>query len=253
MKNLLKAAVFSTALLTAGTALAADWTVNRVSQPALFSTDGKTWNTVTRGSDVPNAAWINTGPGGRVQLRRGRDSMIINGKSLVAAVERGRDARPETTLHHRYGAITVDVQKRDYDQMTVKTPFMAAVVKGTKFTVNGDKKGSTLRVARGLVEVANVKSGHKAYVGAGGAAEIGSTDNSVELSGSNTSMLTSSVNPGNGNANANANANAGPGNNNAGGNANANAGPGNNAGGNANAGPGNNNAGGNSNGNARNN
>lgn len=249
-----------------GAAAAEDWTVQRVNQPAQYTEDGKTWQAVTAGATVPNAAWINTGRGGRVVLRRGSDSMLVKGYSLVATAENGTDTRPVTTLHHKFGEITVDVRKRDYDQMTVKTPFMAAVVKGTKFTVKGSKRGSTLRVARGLVEVANIRSGHKAYVGAGGTADIAATDNSVGLSGSNTSMLTSSTTPGNsgssntgGNGKSNSNAggngkgNSGSGNNNAGGNGKGNSGSGNsNAGGNGNgnSGSGNSNAGGNGNGNS---
>lgn len=252
--KMIAATAFFAVIFAFGPASAADWTVNRVSQPAKYTADGKTWHLIKRGTTIPNASWINTGRGGRVALQRGGDTMMITGYSLIAPVERGTDARPKTTLIQRYGKMTVDVEKRGYDQMTVKTPFMAAVVKGTKFTVTGTKLASDIRVARGLVEVANVKSGHKAYVGAGGKAEIGEDDQSIEISGRNTEMLTSSIAGSKNNAAEGAgangaansgNANAGPGNNNAGGNGNGKSG-------NANAGPGNNNAGGNGKGNGNN-
>lgn len=258
MKHLFRTALLFAALFAAGTAFAADWTVKQVRQPASYSTDGRNWTPVTRGIAVPNAAWVNTGKHGRVLLRRGRDSMLINAGTLIAAAENGTDARPVTTLHQKFGTVTVDVRKRNYDQMTVKTPFMAAVVKGTKFTVNGNKRGSTLSVARGLVEVANLKSGQKAFIGAGGRADIASTGASVRLSGSNTSMVTSSTastaasnSAGSTGAANSGNANAGPGNNNAGGNGNGNSGN-SNAGGNGNGNSGNSNAGGNGNGNSGN-
>lgn len=262
--KLIAATAFFAVIFAFGPASAAEWTVNRVSQPAKYTNDGKTWHLIKRGTTIPNSSWINTGRGGRVALQRGDDTMMITGYTLIAAVERGTDARPKTTLIQRYGKITVDVEKRGYDQMTVKTPFMAAVVKGTKFTVTGTKHGSDIRVARGLVEVANIKSGQKAYVGAGGKAEIGASDQSIEISGSNTEMLTSSIagsknnaaeGAGSNGAAKSGNVNAGPGANNAGGNGNGNSGSGNsNAGGNGNgnSGSGNSNAGGNGNGNGKN-
>ncbi len=261
MKRLFQAAIIAVALFAAQSAFADGWVVQRVTAPAKYTQDGENWKAVSPGMTVPNSVWINTGEGGRVLLRRGTDTMLINAYTLVATVERGTDNHPKTTLHQKFGEITVDVKKRDYDQMHVKTPFMAAVVKGTRFSVRGTKMRSTLSVERGLVQVSNAKSGKTGFVGAGGTASIGSTDSSVSMSGRNTSMSSTAAaasaaglanQAGANGAAQSGNANAGAGNNNAGGNGNGNAGGngnGNSGGnGNANAGAGNNNAGGNGNG-----
>lgn len=261
------ATLFAALLCAIGAAGADDWTVNRVSPPAMFSTDGKGWTPLTRGMDVPNSAWINTGPTGRVALRRGVDTMLIGAYSLVAVVERGSTARPNTTLHERFGDVTVDLQKRNHDQMTVKTPFMAAVVKGTKFTVSSNRRSAKLSVARGLVEVSDARGGQTARVGAGGMAQLSGARGALALSGSNTSMVDAAPTSaygkgstdtgtkgqsgnagGSGNGNSGTNANSGTGNSNAGGNGNGNSGS-SNAGGNGNGSSGHSNAGGNGNGN----
>lgn len=240
-------------------AMAGQWTVKRVTLPAAYTTDGANWHTVTRDMAVPSAAWINTGVGGRVLLRRGDDSMLIDANSLVAAIEKGTDRRPVTDVRQKFGGVTVDVEPRGYDQMTVSTPFLAAVVKGTKFTVKSSATRSALSVRRGLVEVANPLSGARAQVGAGGTATINAAASAeIALSGTNTTTLTPVV-PGKGNAfgltkdktnnaggNGNGNGNSG-GNGNAGGNGNGNAGG--NGNGNS-GGNGNGNAGGNGNGNS---
>ena len=262
MKRLFQAAIIAVTLFAAQSAFADGWVVQRVTAPAKYTQDGERWNAVRAGMTVPNASWINTGEGGRVLLRRGTDTMLINAYTLVAAIERGTDNRPKTTLHQKFGEMTVDVKKRGYDQMTVKTPFMAAVGKGTRFSVRGTKMRSTLSVERGLVQVSNAKTGKTGFVGAGGTASIRSNDNSVGLSGTNTSMSATGAaasaaglanRAGVNGAARSGNANAGAGNNNAGGNGNGNSGAGNShagGNGNGNSGAGNNNAGGNGNGNS---
>ena len=236
MKRLFQAAIVAVALFAAQSAFADGWVVQRVTAPAKYTQDGDSWNEVRPGMTVPNSSWINTGEGGRVLLRRGTDTMLINAYTLVAAVERGTDNHPKTTLHQKFGEMTVDVKKRGYDQMDVKTPYMAAVVKGTKFSVTGTKLGSTLSVERGLVQVSNAMTGQTGFVGAGGKASIGSTDKSVSMSGTNTSMSTASTSAasnastgtsnkaGSNGAAKSGNPNAGPGNSNAGGKGKGNSG-----------------------------
>jgi len=180
-------------VLGSGAAKAADWIVERATMPAQFSTDGKNWTPLATGMSVPNGAWINTGRGGRAFMRRGRDTLLVNAQTLINSRERGTDSRPVTTITQQFGEIRVDVQKRGYDQMTVRTPYMAAVVKGTRFSVYSRQKRSSVRVARGLVEVTDPDTGARAQVGAGGKAEINAvTETSINLSGANTAMVSSS-------------------------------------------------------------
>ena len=251
--KLLAAIALISMAVGSGAAKAADWVVQRATMPAQFSTDGKSWTPLANGMSIPNGAWINTGRGGRAMMRRGRDTLLVNSLTLINSRERGTDRQPRTTITQRFGEIRVEVQKRGYDQMTVKTPFLAAVVKGTRFSVYSRQKRSSVRVSRGLVEISDPATGARAQVGAGGKAEINAvTQSSINLSGSNTAMVTSSPAAGSNGAANSGNPNAGPGNNNAGGRGNGNSGGngGGNSGGNG-GGNGGGNSGGNGGGNGR--
>lgn len=251
MRNfrLFAVAIMIAVVSSAGTAFATEWTVTRVMQPAKYTVDGKNWGIVENGMTVPNLAWINTGPGGRVMLKRDKDVMMIRPYTLVTAFKTDSTGL-YTEVRQPFGSVTIDVEKRNYDQMTVNTPFMAAVVKGTKFTVSADRRASSLSVSRGRVEVTDRMTGERASVGAGGRADIDATPStSMSLSGKNTEHVASvspkgnayGVNgtaPGKGASNSNA---GGNGNGNAGGNGNGNSG-----------GNGNGNSGGNGNGNGKN-
>ena len=51
------------------------------------------------------------------------------------------------------GEIEFDVEKRHVKHFAVKTPFLAAVVKGTHFVVRAGADGDSVAVERGIVEV----------------------------------------------------------------------------------------------------
>ncbi len=178
--NILALAVSLAMAATVGAAFADGWHVDRVTLPAVYTTDGKTWAPVTQGMSVPNASWINTGDHGRVALSRGTDTMFIGAYSLVATVERGTDARPVSDVRQPFGAVTIDLKKRGYDQMKVTTPYMAAIVKGTQFTVTARRQHSTLGVNRGLVEATDRLTGAVAEVGIGGMAEVNAANSVLQ-------------------------------------------------------------------------
>jgi hypothetical protein len=255
--NILALAISFAMATTVSAAFADGWQVDRVTLPAVYTTDGKTWTPVRQGMNVPNASWINTGDHGRVALSRGTDTMFIGAYSLVATVERGTDAKPVSDVRQPFGAVTIDLKKRGYDQMKVTTPYMAAIVKGTQFTVTARRQRSTLGVNRGLVEVTDRLSGAVAAVGKGGKAEVDAVKSSFSLNGTNTSMTatatarskakgnayglskskTSSVGKSNGKGASNGNSNGnsgGNGNGNSGGNGNGNSGGNGNGNGNGN-------------------
>jgi hypothetical protein len=52
-----------------------------------------------------------------------------------------------------YGTVTVEAERLQIQHFSVQTPFLAAIVKGTRFTVHSDDVESSVDVARGLVQV----------------------------------------------------------------------------------------------------
>jgi hypothetical protein len=58
-----------------------------------------------------------------------------------------------TRILQDLGAVLFQVDKRGSQHFRVETPLLAAVVKGTTFTVTADREGGMVHVAEGLVEV----------------------------------------------------------------------------------------------------
>ncbi|MEP5623510.1 MAG: FecR domain-containing protein [Hyphomicrobiales bacterium] len=238
--------------------------------------DGQT-KTLKRGSLVRKGWKVSTGRG-RMVVTRGKEEFLIGPNSIVTLEPKGFLIK-RTVIYQDRGVVEVNVRRRWYRHFRVETPFLAAVVKGTKFTVRVQKNSASLSVGDGVVNVHDFASGQRANVGAG---QSVSTNPSRKVGLTVSGITKPEITPGpvrapafetraiknvpasataaeaineqrdeeasnvaNSNA-GNANSNSGQGNNNAGGNGNSNAGSGNNnAGGN-----GNGNSGGNSNSNS---
>ena len=69
-----------------------------------------------------------------------------------------------TTLLHQAGSIVLEVEKRDVNHFEVETPYLAAVVKGTRFAVTVSRRGAHVSVATGKVHVSDFKTGQSALV-----------------------------------------------------------------------------------------
>jgi hypothetical protein len=86
----------------------------------------------------------------------GSDQMIVSLNSMVAVPQdRGRI----TTVMESFGEIEFDVSHQAKPHFVVKTPFLAAVVKGTHFKVRVLRRGGSVTVTRGRVEVSDLVSG----------------------------------------------------------------------------------------------
>jgi hypothetical protein len=69
-----------------------------------------------------------------------------------------------TTILQQAGSILLEVEKRNVKHFEVETPYLAAVVKGTQFSVTVNAQNTTVDVKRGQVEVSDFKSGQIALV-----------------------------------------------------------------------------------------
>jgi FecR protein len=101
---------------------------------------------------------IETGEDGRVVLIRGDESIIVSPRTSLALPEHN-DTGMATTILQSFGTILLQVEKRAKQHFEVETPFLAAVVKGTKFTVTVDQSGAAVHVVEGAVEVIDLDTG----------------------------------------------------------------------------------------------
>jgi len=164
--------LFLTSLAGAASASGEAWVAAKTTTQVAYTLDKSTWIPLKRGMAVPNTAWISTGPRGRLQLVRGSESIAFQPNTLAAIITKGRDSSRKTEVVQQIGEISLEIEKRQRPHTTVQTPFLAAVVKGTQFTVKVGRANAAVAVERGLVQVTSFNSGERSDLGAGQGASV---------------------------------------------------------------------------------
>lgn len=171
--NLTSVMMTLTALaMASGTAQAAEWVVSKVNPPAQYSADSETWHSLSIGSAVPDTVWVRTGERGMLLLEKDSDSILFKPGSL-AQITSEFEGRAGTSITQRSGALLLDVRKHDRPHTQVRTPFLGAVVKGTKFETRVGRWDAELEVQRGVVEVTHIRRGERIDLLAGQTARVG--------------------------------------------------------------------------------
>ena len=81
-----------------------------------------------------------------------------------------------TKLLQDLGNAVYKIEKRGVPHFGVTTPYLAAVVKGTTFSITVDDRGSTLQVVEGAVEVATPDGGARDLILPAGVASVSAGD-----------------------------------------------------------------------------
>ena len=141
------------ALFTSTSALAApEWRVSEVSGAVTVQRDGKALkarqNTKLRPGDV-----VVTGSKGRAVLVRGKEYVVVSPKAKIKVAE-PKKAGAVTQFFQYMGNVLFKIEKKSTPHFGVKTPYLAAVVKGTTFNVSVTGENSSVQVTEGAVEVA---------------------------------------------------------------------------------------------------
>jgi hypothetical protein len=146
------AALLTAALLLAPVlALADDWSTERLRGRVLQLVDGD-WQPLTRGMVVPDSRLVRTLATGHVTFVRGEETVELGPNTQIQIFDKaGR--KPFTTVKQDFGTVSVEAQIENVQHFAVDTPFLAAVVKGTRFIVTSNETGSSVRVRRGHVVV----------------------------------------------------------------------------------------------------
>ena len=129
--------------------------------------------TVRRGEGPPAAVaegrvlepgdGLATGAAGRVVLSRGASTITVgpNGRMEIPT---GGDDGVRTRIVQAMGSLLFKVEKRASRHFEVETPYLAAVVKGTTFTVSVEGETSAVHVVEGAVEVKALATGQVGLV-----------------------------------------------------------------------------------------
>jgi len=176
-------------LAMAPVAFAADdnvWTVSKSSGDVWLTGSGVQAASLKQEELLKPGDTVRTGRNGRVLLRRGEETMLISPNSVIG-IPAEKTEGLSTTIVQQAGSILLEVEKRNIKHFEVETPYLAAVVKGTKFRVTINAGSTSVDVIRGQVEVADFRSGQVAQVMSGQHATTFTQDKvGLLLSGSGT-------------------------------------------------------------------
>ena len=151
---------------TAFGASAADdgvWSVSKSSGEVWLATSGAQQVSLNQQETLKPGDTIRTGRNGRVLLVRGEETILISPNSVVGVPAEKKDGL-STTIIQQAGSILLEVEKRNVKHFEVETPYLAAVVKGTHFSVTVGAGSTKVGVLRGQVEVSDFKTGQIAQV-----------------------------------------------------------------------------------------
>ena len=143
-------------------AVADDWTATKLRGTVMQLVEGD-WVKLERGAAVPDDRVIRT-LGGRITLVRGAETIELGPNTQVQIFDReGR--RPFTTVRQHFGVVVVEAEVRDVQHFAVQTPYLVAVVKGTRFVVRSGESNSEVVVERGAVAVEDSETGSSVVLG----------------------------------------------------------------------------------------
>ncbi len=156
-------------LAAAGSAQADDWLVTKLRGKALELV-GSDWRPLERGDIVADARVLRTLANARIELRRGGERLELGPDTQVQIHD--RDGRRYTVVQQYFGTVAVEAEARRIEHLAVQTPYLAAVVKGTRFEVRSGKTHSEVRVLRGHVLVEDRITHARVVIAAGQQASV---------------------------------------------------------------------------------
>jgi hypothetical protein len=112
----------------------------------------------TRGMALKAGDAVSTGASGRAVIVRGGEYVIVSPKSRVR-ITKPEESGAITQIFQSIGSALFKIEKKETPHFGVKTPYLAAVVKGTTFNVTVTANGATVQVTEGRVEVSTLDGG----------------------------------------------------------------------------------------------
>jgi hypothetical protein len=171
----LTAALIVFGFLSARAQTAGDhWTVSTVDGAAMLTGDGGEGYAASPGQPVTAGTTIMTEDDGTVVLVRRGDSVTVYPNSEMT-IPAGSGAG-EPGILQDIGKLLFRMETRESRDFEVRTPFLAATIKGTTFTVVVEPTRATVSVAEGLVRVEAARGMDSAMVGAGKEATVSNDD-----------------------------------------------------------------------------
>jgi hypothetical protein len=170
------AAVLALSGSLVGAAGADDWSVARLRGVVLELRDGK-WEKLERFDVIPDDRLVRS-LRGWASFVRDQERIDIGPDTIIQIMD--KEGRDYTTVVNHLGTVSIDAEARNVEHFSVVTPHLAAVVKGTAFTVGTNQANSSLEVTRGEVLMRDTAFDRLITVGSGERVQTGSGPAQIE-------------------------------------------------------------------------
>ena len=157
--------------LLATPAFADDWQAAKLRGIVLQLVDNQ-WQPLQRGDIVSDTRVIRTTVSGHAEFTRGGETIDLEPNTQIQIFDKAHHQKPFTTVVQQFGTVSVEAQVQNVQHFAVETPYLAAVVKGTRFVVTANKTGGSVAVNRGHVAVTDKLSKTHTLLGVGQSAVI---------------------------------------------------------------------------------
>lgn len=179
------------AAMDGGRARAAEvgtWALQESAGEVRLVRDGIAPVALTVGDRLAGGDWIETGPDGRALLVHAQDTILVAPNSRMG-LPRDNSGPFATRILQTLGTILLTVERQARQHFEVETPLLAAVVKGTTFTVSVQGDRALVHVVEGLVEVRDLALGEKGLVRPGETGSVQANGSGVEIFGAGRSPV----------------------------------------------------------------
>ena len=170
------------------------WLVQKSSGKASYQTAQLPLSPLRKGLALNKGDTVRTGANGKVLLVRDAESVFIGPYSLATIAPMPAPGMRTTVLLQK-GQVDLSVRTKARPHFSVETPFLVAVVKGTKFRVTSSASRSEVTVSEGRVRVKALRTGKFVDVDAGQKAVVDSSG-ALTLSGKLASINSGVPEPG---------------------------------------------------------
>jgi hypothetical protein len=152
--------------LASSSAIAADWRLVRISGDVRVHSTDRGWRKAVPDQALQPGDSVWTGRGARALVATDDGAVLLKARSLVK-VPAQKLPDGMTVLFQGRGKLKATVRKKKDKHFSVQTPFLAAVVKGTEFSVDIGKRSTRLSVTEGVVGAVGAGGGKVVDVRAG--------------------------------------------------------------------------------------
>ncbi|MEX0342680.1 MAG: FecR domain-containing protein [Erythrobacter sp.] len=163
-------------LLSSTSALAQSgpWKVSEThGQVVIRSQSGE--RTAKRGAPVRAGEQVVTGVSSNATIVRGNEFVTLRPNTQVTIVPRERESGVVQIIQN-IGSAIFNIGRQPNPHFGVDTPYLAAVVKGTTFSITVSGEGASMQVTEGAVEAATVDGGARDLIRPGEVAIIAAED-----------------------------------------------------------------------------